>query len=218
MWRIFIFLLTLTLAFTTPAMATFENGKAAYDRQDWGQAILNLRTSGEAGDARALVLLGNMYLEGLGVIEDPAQAFSLYRRAALLGNTDGMFATAVLYQNGDGIMRDAKYAIGWLRRASELGHSSAAFFYAIQLFQGSKGTSFDLKPDPVEAYFWFRMSTRGTDAANPQMPFAETARASIEKLKEKLTAEQIAKQEERIKSWKPASLADYTDIPDEAKQ
>jgi hypothetical protein len=195
-----------------PAWAGFDEGKAAYNRQDWGLAVLNLRTSGEAGDARALVLLGNMYLDGLGVLKDGAQAFALYRRAALLGNADGMFATAVMYQNGEGITRDIKHAISWFRRAAELGHGNAAFLYAVQLFQGSKGKAFDMKPDLPEAYFWFRR------AALAKSSFEKTATVSAEKIKQKISPAEAEKQDERIKNWRPADIKDYPQPPDEEAQ
>ena len=131
--RILVALATvgLTALLSTQAFAGFLEGKKAYDKADWMTAIMNLRPLVEAGDARAAVLLGNMYLDGHGVNEDAVEAASLYRKAALAHNTDAMVALAVLYQKGRGVDINIPVSRGWYERAARLGNQPAAFLYAL---------------------------------------------------------------------------------------
>ena len=47
------------------------------------QALAALRASAEAGDAEAQFILGGMYVTGVGVPQDTAEAVAWYRRAAV---------------------------------------------------------------------------------------------------------------------------------------
>ncbi len=140
-----------------PAFAGFDEGRKFYDDGNWQNAILHLRPAAENGDARALVLLANMYSEGYGVVQDRKEAFTLYYRAAVLNNPDAILAVATFYQQGIGVDQNDRLAIAWFERGARIGQPTAAFFYAIHLYQGRKGTTFDMKPDVPQAYKWFRI-------------------------------------------------------------
>ena len=209
--RFFLFIFFLTLL-STSAWASFDRGKAAYDQKNWAQAIANLRPAGEGGDARAFVLLGNMYLDGMGVVQNPIEAFGLYRRAALLGNTDAMIATASLYQQGLGTARDIKYAIAWFERAARLGSGTAAFFYAAHLYQGSKGAVFDLKSDPVQAYFWLSIALRNS---NTNAAIRSVATEALQNLEKSIKPEDVSKQQLLLKDWTPVDITDFPQAPED---
>ncbi len=189
----------------------FDVGKRAYDRADWLKAVTSLRPLVEIGDVRAMVLLGNMYAAGNGVANDHVEAFSLYHKAALLNNTDGMVATAAMYRQGDGVGINTRLALGWFERAARLGDQSGAFFYGIFLFEGSKGTSYDLKPDNVAAYKWFRLAaTRGD---NKKMKYQ--AYRIAEELTKKIPPDKVLDTEKEVKDWAPDTLEEVGPNPEE---
>ena len=52
-------------------------------RELMGSALADLRARAEAGDAEAQFILGGMYVTGVGVPQDTAEAVAWYRRAAV---------------------------------------------------------------------------------------------------------------------------------------
>lgn len=189
----------------------FARGKRAYDRGDWLKALLDLRPLAEWGDVRAMMLLGNMYAGGNGVGKEPKEAFALYHRAAIANNLDGMVATAAMYQTGLGVPVNTRLAIGWFERAARLGSQQAAFFYGIHKFQGSKGTSYDLKADHAEAYKWFRIAaTKGTDKK-----LRRAAYQTSEKLATRLPPDQVIEMNKAVNEWAPDTLPDVGANPEE---
>ena len=189
----------------------FQRGKRAYDRGDWVKAITDLRPLAEYGDVRAQLLLGNMYAGGNGVEQDASEAFALYHRAALANNTDGMVAVAAMYQTGQGISLNTQLAIGWFERAARLGSQAGAFFYGIHMFQGSKGTTYDIKPDHAAAYRWFRIAaTHGGDKKLRHAAFS-----TAEQLETRLPPDQVMQADKDAKDWAPDTLDDIGPNPEE---
>jgi TPR repeat protein len=85
---------------------------------------LHLATHGTP--AAAKVVLGDLYLAGLGVARDPSKAAELYRMAAEEESPSGAFKLADLYLEGIGVSRDPTAAVAWYRTAAALGHDTAA--------------------------------------------------------------------------------------------
>ncbi len=188
----------------------FARGKRAYDRGDWMKAIADLRPLAEFGDVRGMMLLGNMYQLGNGVSVDMREAFSLYHRAAMAGSTDGMVAIAAMYQSGIGVSLNTRLAIGWFERAARMGDQSGAFFYAIHNFQGSKGTTYDLKADPLAAYKWFRIAA--TNGENKRI--RNSAFKLCLKLEEKLPPDKVIDVKKEVETWAPDTLDELGPDPE----
>lgn len=188
----------------------YARGKRAYDRGDWMKAIADLRPLAEYGDVRGMMLLGNMYQLGNGVSLDMREAFALYHRAAMLGNTEGMVAIATMYQAGMGVNLNTRLAIGWFERAARMGDQTGAFFYAIHNFQGSKGTTYDLKSDHLVAYKWFRVAA--TNGDNKRI--RNSAFKLCLKLEEKLPPDQIIAVKKEVDGWAPDTLDELGPDPE----
>jgi TPR repeat protein len=199
MYRRLFALLLVSFLFTAPAFAGFDEGKQAYDKARWMEAIINLRPAVEAGDARAMILLANMYMEGHGVGQDSKEAFGLYHEAALKNNTDGMVAVATLYQTGNGVPVNTPLAVGWFERAARMGNMDAALIYAIHMYQGSKGKDYDIKPNHEASYRWFRIIA----AHSQNKKQAHAAEMSAERLSKKLTHDEIVQGDREVANWKP---------------
>jgi TPR repeat protein len=208
--RIWALVVASLLVFPAAAQADFGQGKVAYDSGNWKEAITNLRPEVESGDARAMVLLANMYGNGHGVDQNFEEAFTLYRRAAALHNLEGILATATLYQEGKGIGKNTRLAILWFERGAKLGDQAAAFFYAVHLYQGSKGDTYDFKPDHPAAYKWFKIAENGKGF--PAMGI--TAGKLAEEIGKKLNALEIASADRQVAAWQPQKPEELGPAPD----
>lgn len=207
MFRILLLLFILVSAAPENAFAGFDEGHKAYSDKNWAEAIFHLRPLAEKGDARAMVLLGNMYVEGLGVSRDPKEAFSLYYRAAVRNNTDAMVMVGALYQRGLGAPKNPRYAAEWFGRAARLGHSTGALFYAMHLFRGNKNDNpkFAFAADHDASYKWFRIAAKNTR----NKKISDSAEKLARNVAAKLSREKIVSLNEEVKAWvaeKPDAL------------
>lgn len=84
------------------------------------------RQAARDGQPVAQFVLGALYLRGVGVVRDAAEAVKLYRQAAEAGLAAAQYALGLLYRDGIGTTRDVGAAYAWLTRAAEAGHHPAA--------------------------------------------------------------------------------------------
>lgn len=213
-----VFFLLLLLGFAAPSRAGFEEGRKAYNEKDWVQAIFHLRPAAENGDENAMIILGNMYLNGLGVAKDPQQAFVLYRKAAVRHSPDAMVMVAALYQKGIGVRKNLRYAAEWYGRAGRLGHGTGAFFHAIHMFRGNKTTvggipqpEADFAPDHESAYKWFRIAEKSSHNSK----LAQTAHKLAANVATRLSAERLAALNAEIAAWSPEMPDMLGPLPEE---
>ncbi len=208
----FLFLaLAIGLCLASPAYADFKAGKAAYDTKKWDQAIFNLRPLAEAGDARAMVLLGNMYAQGYGVTKNEKEAFGLYRRAALAGNSEAMVVTGAMLQQGLGVSTDVAQAVEWYKRAAQTGQPGGALFYALYLFRGNNTNDPDknLLPDLAQSYQWMRICEKISKDAKMK----DTAGKLADEIAKKLKPEEVSTADAAVAAWKPTPVADLGPAP-----
>ena len=121
-------LLALVVALSTigSGMAgPFEDGLAAYKRQDYATALRLWKPLAEQGDARAQTRLGSTYVLGEGVPQDYAEAMQWYRKAAEQGHAPAQNNLGVMYEKGLGVRRDYAEAMQWYRKAAEQGDARA---------------------------------------------------------------------------------------------
>src|SRR5262249_56732489 len=84
-----IALAAATFAAAAPAAANrYEDGLAAYQRNEFEKSLRVLRPLAEQGDARAQYLLGRHYQFGQAVKPDRAEAYYWYKRAEAKGNLE----------------------------------------------------------------------------------------------------------------------------------
>ena len=210
LFLLFGFLLSVFSA--SPALASFERGKLAYDQKNWRVAIGYLRPLAEQGDAKAQIILGNMYAQGYGVVRDPAEAYKLYRKAALQNHAEAMVIVGAMHQQGIGTQKSTLRALEWYKRAADSGHPGGAYFYGLYMFRGNKSkVGNDIKPDLALAYRWFRITER--TAKDDKLK--ESAKILAEKLTALLSAEQLAAENEKAAAWLPVKLEQLGQAPPE---
>ena len=79
----------------------------------------------EDGDTDCMAELGQMYLNGEEVDEDPEQAVYWFRKMAEAGESNGMFNLGLHCAKGFGIARDFAQAAYWMEQAAENGDEDA---------------------------------------------------------------------------------------------
>jgi TPR repeat protein len=191
----------LFFLFSMPAFADFDAGKQAYDKKEWAVAIQELRPLAEAGDERALIILGNMYTDGLGVVANPTEGMKLYKRAAIeKNNSQAMCAVGAMYVSAVGVDQNLAMARDWFKRSAMLGDPRGAFFYATILFSGNKTPPNELEPDLYNAYKWFKIAATETQSPSVKTVAQEIADGIAKKF---LKPEEIVKADKEVVDWKP---------------
>ena len=77
------------------------------------KAMVYCLLAAEQGDARAQAILGFMYVEGKGVLQDYAEAMKWYRLAAEQGYASAQHSLGYMYDNGQGVPQDSIMAHMW---------------------------------------------------------------------------------------------------------
>lgn len=98
--------------------ATFRQGVAAFNRQDYTQASRIFIPFAEQGRAAAQTYLGFMFETGRGVPQNYTEAAMWYRRAAEQGDSLAQYSLGLLYDRGQGVPRDIVEASKWLNLAA----------------------------------------------------------------------------------------------------
>lgn len=99
------------------AMAGFDDGMAAYNKENYKSALQEWRPLAENGHANAQYRLGVMYENGNGVPKDATQAAAWFRKAAEQGLAVAQNSLGWMYVDGN----DAKQAAFWFHKAAEQG-------------------------------------------------------------------------------------------------
>ncbi len=212
MFQYVALVLTVLCLAASPALAGFTEGKNAYQEKDWGKALAELRPAVDAGDDRAMFLLGKMYETGTGVTQSFQEALSLYKRAASeKNNTDAMVAIGLIWNSTAGIRQDIKTALKWFHHAAQLGNGTGAYYYAAIISGGTKTPVKDIPLDYYTAYKWFRIAVTADPEHSHYRGASENLALSLSM--HKLKAADVAKADNEIKAWKPLPPASLGPLP-----
>src|SRR6516164_24853 len=108
----------------------------AYQRGEYRTARDLALPRAEAGDPKAMTMLGELYSNALGVKLDEAKAVDWYRRASDAGDREAMFALAMMRIAGRGGPVDKGEAVKLLASAAKLGSPKAAYNLALLYLDG----------------------------------------------------------------------------------
>jgi TPR repeat protein len=113
-------LLILALALSRAVWAgDYEDGKAAYDAENYTVAFPLVKKIAEQGYSYAQTSLGWMHRQGEGVKQDYAVAVRWYTKAAEQGDAYAQYNLGLMYQNGEGVKQDDAVAARWVTKAAE---------------------------------------------------------------------------------------------------
>jgi TPR repeat protein len=201
------------LLVASPARADYETGARAYQNKEWVKAIANLRPAAEAGDARALFLLGDMYNDGSGVLKNPAEAYELYKKAAARGNGDAMVAIGAMYQAPAVGVPDYKMAAKFFERAALTGNQAGAFFYGLALMRGDPSGKSDFKNDDLACYKWMRVAEQTNQYKNMQGAATEVAN----RLSGRFSYYELKKMNDEAAAFKAVDFSTLGPLPDDPR-
>lgn len=128
-------MLILTCVLPPFAHADYEAGAGAYRTGDSRRALAELVPAADH-DARAALLLADMFERGSGVERDAQQALMWRRRAAGLGHAGAQLALGRQYLRGAGVPAQPREAAAWFERAAQQGDPDARFELGRMLLDG----------------------------------------------------------------------------------
>jgi len=85
--KIWLVFLTVFCLLVSPALADFKEGMSAYEQGNYVKAFREFKALAEEGNADAQLMLGYLYAEGEGVLQDFVQAHKWFNLSASRGNT-----------------------------------------------------------------------------------------------------------------------------------
>lgn len=145
---------------------------------NYSEAARLFQTAVDKGHVEAMVGLAELYTVGQGVTNNPAEALRLYLAAARKGSVRAIYSLAGLYEEGRGVKKDQTLAAKWHQLAAERGVALAQFNLG-QRYELGLG----VKTDLMEAFKWLSLASKNG---------IEDATEMIERLRKKMTKDQIA--------------------------
>ena len=134
--------------------APMDDASAAYRKGDYAQALKIFKSLATQGNASAQYIIGFMYVEGKGVIQDYEEAAKWYRLAADQGNALAQNDIGVMYVKGKGVIQDYKEAVKWYRLSAAKGFQLAQRNIG-EMYENGKGVT----QDYILAHMWFNLSS-----------------------------------------------------------
>ena len=135
----------------------FDEGFAAYQREDYVTALKEWRSLAEQGNAAAQCNLGMMYQCGQGVAQDSKEAATWYRKAAEQGYADAQYKLGVVYSHGGD--ESVREAAAWYCKAAELGLAAAQSDLGF-MYQMGRGVPQDFN----KAMMWYQKAAEQGNA------------------------------------------------------
>ena len=89
-WLLGIILVVVALGGVGTAQADYEDGQRAWDAGRHSKALREWQASANAGDAKAMLALGRLYVQGLGVPQNYVQAHMWFSLAASRGEAEAV--------------------------------------------------------------------------------------------------------------------------------
>jgi TPR repeat protein len=156
-----LFVLWSLAVFSSLVLANtgFEEGRAAYERQEYAKAIEILRPLAEGGNADAQNIVGRMYSLGEGVPKDEGEAMKWITLSAGNGNLEAQEALAVLaivefYEKRQGV-ENKEEKIQWIISSAKRGNPEAMNMLGM-LYGSGNG----LPMTTIEAEKWYCRAIR----------------------------------------------------------
>lgn len=189
----------LTIALGWPAHSfadAYEKGRDAFLDKDYETALAIWRPIAQ-DDPRAEARLAEMYLGGLGVVQDFRLALMYAGEAADRGSARAQYLLASMYRDGKGVEKDLEKAILMFRKAAEQDFAWAQYELGLIYYVG-EGAPRDL----IEAYRWMALAAlpRRDDRQEAETPSSFV----LDEMEAKLTPDQLTEAKERVRQWHAA--------------
>lgn len=100
------------------ARADYETAVLAYESGRYDIALEEFSLLSERGDSRAEFMLGAMYFQGKGVLQNDSFAAIWFHKSAIQGHSGAQLAYGSFHIRGVGVTQDLVRAYMWLTLAS----------------------------------------------------------------------------------------------------
>ena len=135
-----------------------------------------LRASEEKNYIPAIKFLADIYLHGRGYVSmDKNKSYSLYLRAANLGDSESQLISGYNYIFGRGITKNYRKGVEWYTAAANQGNALASFRLGNINFEGSI-----VQRDVLSALNWFKKASLLHSHAESQTKLAEIYSEGVE--------------------------------------
>lgn len=94
------------------------------------------RVSANPKDAAAMTLIGQIYMDGIAVNHNAAEADRWFALAANLGDRQATFALGLAYLVGDGVKKNLDRATELFKKAAAQGHAGALYNLGVLAIEG----------------------------------------------------------------------------------
>ncbi len=143
----------LELLFDQPELSSnYFKAKRLYDETKDAEAEPLFKEVAEAGVSEAMLYLGKMYSDSLGVLKDYKKAIDWLNKGSEAGNAEASTLLGVMYANGQGVTRDPKKSILLFEKAAKAGDAEAMYNLGLMHDYG-RGVD---NEDDVTAQDWYK--------------------------------------------------------------
>ena len=136
---------------TQSSNANLERGRAAIEREAYGEALSFFEIAADDGCSNALTCMASMYEEGLGVSVDTERALSFFYRASDLGDPEAQSRLGFFNVVGRHMEQNLCAAVEFHKLAAQQGYAPSQcdlgrhYEYGISLSIGLCLTIIDVK-------------------------------------------------------------------------
>lgn len=132
-----------------------KKGTYDYIINDEELAFQWMERAANAGDARAIVELANMYMSS-ETKKDEKKGFNCYKQGAEMGDKRAHCQLALCYAGGYGVDKNEKEVLSWMSQSANNGYAPAMFELGTMYHQGTCG----LPQDIVKAIYWYKKAAK----------------------------------------------------------
>jgi len=130
-----------------------EAALAAYDNEQFEQALPDLKTASNDGSIEAHYRLGMMYRFAWGVEKDFTVALKHFEAAAKNEHPEAQSEIAKMFKDGRGIERDYVVAAQWFQKAA-MQHQGVSQLNLARFYRSGKG----VEQSSPHAWAWFSLA------------------------------------------------------------
>ncbi len=127
----------------------------AYTEKKYSEAHKSCLIEAELGSASAQLLLGLLYGQGNGVIQDYNESLKWYMKSAEQGDSAAQFNIALLYLYGNGVNQNYDESLKWALESAKNGDAGAQYLV---------GDIYNSKHDLDKALIWFKIASASGSA------------------------------------------------------
>lgn len=142
-----------------------EDGIAAFEAGNYGEAYKALKPAAESGDAQAQYYIGGMYSMGLSVEKSLKSARYWFLRSVELGNSSAAVELGYMHSNGIGVTVNKAKALNYYRIAAEEDDPLAQRNLGL-MYENGEGVDFDAL---MAARWYERAAAQGDPVAQTHL-------------------------------------------------